>query len=112
MALCSYYGGYCIFNDFTLLLSDMKNLIFRALLLFTLCFSTTISTSEAQCAMCKATLESKSEEGRNVGKGINTGILYLMVVPYLSFGVLAYMWYRNQKKRPVVRWKKGAYSSN
>jgi uncharacterized paraquat-inducible protein A len=90
----------------------MKNLLFSITLFFAMAFITAPHTSSAQCAMCKAALESKSEEGRNVGIGINTGILYLMVVPYISFGVLAYMWYRNQKKKPVVRWKKGVYSSN
>jgi hypothetical protein len=90
----------------------MKNLLLSITLFFAMVFITAPHASSAQCAMCKATLESKSEEGRNVGAGINTGILYLMVVPYISFGVLAYLWYRNKKKKPVVRWKKGAYSSN
>ena len=36
---------------------------------------------EAQCAMCRAVLE--SEDGQSTAEGINNGILYLMVVPYL-----------------------------
>lgn len=40
------------------------------------------------CAMCKAVVESEQGNGRifggeqAVGKGLNTGILYLMAVPY------------------------------
>ena len=37
--------------------------------------------AEAQCAMCRAVLE--SEEGGQAAKGINNGIVYLMIFPYL-----------------------------
>jgi hypothetical protein len=39
--------------------------------------------SEAQCAMCKAAVESSQGQPNSVAAGINKGILYLMVVPYL-----------------------------
>jgi hypothetical protein len=47
---------------------------------------------EAQCAMCRAVLE--SEEGQSTAKGINNGIIYLMVIPYLLVGGVAYFIYR------------------
>ncbi|WP_027393460.1 hypothetical protein [Aquimarina latercula] len=53
---------------------------------------------DAQCAMCRAVLE--SEEGQNTAKGINNGIVYLMIVPYVLIGVVGYFIYRN-KKKPV-----------
>lgn len=34
----------------------------------------------AQCAMCKAVAEDQAEEGPS---GINTGILYIMIIPYI-----------------------------
>jgi hypothetical protein len=37
--------------------------------------------AEAQCAMCRAVLE--SEQSGTAAKGINNGIMYLMVFPYL-----------------------------
>ncbi len=46
------------------------------------------------CAMCKAVVESGDGGGRifggeqNVGRGLNTGILYLMAVPYLLLFLL------------------------
>ena len=51
---------------------------------------------EAQCAMCRAVLE--SEEGGQAAKGINNGILYLMVFPYLLIGGVGYAIYRLYKK--------------
>lgn len=48
--------------------------------------------SEAQCAMCRAVLE--SEDGAATAKGINDGIVYLMAVPYILVGALFYMVYR------------------
>lgn len=36
----------------------------------------------AQCAMCKATIES-SQDDKHVGASINPAIIYLMIVPYI-----------------------------
>ncbi|AXT61181.1 hypothetical protein D1816_12760 [Aquimarina sp. AD10] len=52
--------------------------------------------AEAQCAMCRAVLE--SEEGQETAKGINNGIVYLMIVPYILIGVVGYLIYKNKKK--------------
>jgi hypothetical protein len=38
--------------------------------------------TEAQCAMCKASVESSQGQKNSVAGGLNTGILYLMAVPY------------------------------
>ncbi|MFD1062312.1 hypothetical protein ACFQ1Q_03570 [Winogradskyella litorisediminis] len=57
-----------------------RKLIF---LLFSLIF---FLKSNAQCAMCRAVLE--SEEGQGAAEGINDGIVYLMAIPYiLVFGI-------------------------
>lgn len=53
----------------------------------------------AQCAMCRGSVESTMGNGRNnVGIGLNTGIMYLFVMPYLIFAVVGYLWYRNSRK--------------
>ncbi|KAA0990195.1 hypothetical protein [Dyadobacter aurulentus] len=53
----------------------------------------------AQCAMCRGSVESSMGNGRNnVGVGLNTGIMYLFVMPYLLVGVIGYLWYRNSKR--------------
>ncbi|TXE18022.1 hypothetical protein ES692_07170 [Psychroserpens burtonensis] len=45
----------------------------------------------AQCAMCRAVLE--SEEGQTTAEGVNDGIMYLMVVPYLLVAGIAFIIY-------------------
>ena len=53
----------------------------------------------AQCAMCRRSVESSMGNGRNnVGVGLNTGIMFLFVMPYLLVAVIGYLWYRNSRK--------------
>ncbi|MEH6763855.1 hypothetical protein [Aequorivita antarctica] len=66
-------------------------LLFIILLLFVVALP-----AEAQCAMCRAVLE--SEEGGQTAKGINNGIVYLMIFPYLLIGGVGYAIYRSRKK--------------
>ena len=53
--------------------------------------------SVAQCAMCKAVAESSTETGSTVATGLNAGILYLMIFPYLIIGAVSYAIYRHRK---------------
>jgi len=61
------------------------------ILLFTFSFFIFLQTN-AQCAMCRAVLE--SEEGQSTAKSINNGIVYLMIIPYILIGGLAFFIYR------------------
>ncbi|MDD2987115.1 hypothetical protein [Flavobacterium sp.] len=57
-----------------------------------------IATS-AQCAMCRAALE--SEDGGNKAEAINNGIVYLMAFPYIMVAIVFYVVYRMKyKKKP------------
>ena len=49
-----------------------------------------------QCAMCRAVVEQGGEE---MAEGINSGIVYLMIFPYLIVATALYFLYRNWKKR-------------
>jgi hypothetical protein len=53
-------------------------------------------STEAQCAMCRAVLE--SDENSQTAKGVNNGIMYLMVLPYLLIGAVGYAIYRSRKE--------------
>jgi hypothetical protein len=69
-------------------------------LFFGICFFLIAISSNAQCAMCRASLAGDS----NVKKAaaVNDGILYLMVIPYLLvaiIGVLIYRMYQSKKKK-------------
>ncbi|MCR8669521.1 hypothetical protein NO995_17690 [Aestuariibaculum sp. M13] len=48
--------------------------------------------TNAQCAMCRAVLE--SEEGQSAAQGINDGIVYLMALPYILVGGIGYLIYK------------------
>jgi hypothetical protein len=67
--------------------------------------------AEAQCAMCRSSVESNiTNANSKVGLGLNKGILYLLSLPYLLIASLAYLWYRNsdwqKPKRFEFQWKK------
>ena len=62
------------------------------MILFLLFFVSSTIISSAQCAMCRAVLE--SEEGGNKGAAVNDGIVYLMAFPYLLVGIVGYVVYR------------------
>ena len=52
----------------------------------------------AQCAMCKAVLESNLENGGTAAAGVNDGIIYLMFIPYVLIATVGYFLYKNYKK--------------
>ena len=56
------------------------------------------TASFAQCPMCRMSAESNMQNGGTAGAGLNAGILYMLVAPYLIVGGLAFWWWRNRKK--------------
>jgi hypothetical protein len=51
----------------------------------------------AQCAMCRATAESATEHtDKGIGEGLNSGIVYLMLVPYVIMVVLAVVFFKKK----------------
>ena len=52
-------------------------------------------STEAQCAMCRAVLE--SEGSQETAQSVNNGIKYLMLFPYLLVGGLGYVIYRKYR---------------
>lgn len=52
----------------------------------------------AQCSACKATVESQIQNGSMTPNGINDGILYLMIIPYVLMLAVGYVVYKNYRK--------------
>ncbi|MDO1502440.1 hypothetical protein Q2T40_20075 [Winogradskyella maritima] len=71
----------------------MKKSVFIIILILSIFFS---QDAEAQCAMCRAVLE--SEEGQSTAEGVNNGIVYLMAIPYLVVAGIGYAIYRKFRK--------------
>lgn len=71
-----------------------KKYIFIILLLASGFFSL---EANAQCAMCRAVLE--TEEGGVKAEAVNDGIVYLMAFPYILVGILGYVIYKTRQKK-------------
>ncbi|GAB3829908.1 hypothetical protein [Pontibacter rugosus] len=83
----------------------MKNKLSKIVVALTVAFILMFAATDAysQCAMCRATVESNvgtgSKEPENqVGSGLNTGILYLMAIPYVLIGAVGFLWYMSNRK--------------
>jgi hypothetical protein len=63
----------------------------KYIILVTLFLSGIVS---AQCAMCKAVVENGDA---SMAEGVNNGISYLMVFPYILIGGLFYALYKYKK---------------
>lgn len=81
----------------------MKKLL--AIYLFSLVLSvglafTAVPAQAQGCVMCRASVgESKDKgEAKKVGASLNTGILYLMTIPYILVGTVGFFWYRSTRK--------------
>jgi hypothetical protein len=72
---------------------------FKTAVLFVISFLSSLGAF-AQCAMCRASVENNVSNGEtSIGAGLNNGILYLVVMPYLMAGIIGYLWYRSSKKK-------------
>ena len=73
------------------------------------CLTILVNTAEAQCAMCRATLENNVSNGNiGIAAGINVGILYLFFAPYLAVAIIGYLWYRTSKTNQRIKLEKSA----
>ncbi len=66
---------------------DMKRLllIFSFLTVFTL-----VNETHAQCSICTKTAQ---QLGHKPAKGLNAGIIYLMIAPLAIIGFVGYRWW-------------------
>jgi hypothetical protein len=50
---------------------------------------------DAQCSICTKTA---SQLGEKPARGLNTGIIYLMLTPFALIGVIGYRWWRRERQ--------------
>jgi len=70
----------------------------RKIIILSFLLFLSIESAFTQCAMCKAVVENGGQE---MAEGINSGITYLMVFPYLLVALLAYVLYRYKKRSEI-----------
>ncbi len=83
----------------------MKKLILALALSFLLLGQLlTSAPAQAQCVMCKSQVEAaRAEKDDYDVAGLNKGIVYMMIVPYILMGAVGYFWYRRtHPKRTTV----------
>ncbi len=68
----------------------------KKILVFIVLMSTL--TVSSQCAMCKAVVENGDSD---LAEGINSGIIYLMIFPYLFLALGIYFIVKRYKKNKV-----------
>ena len=51
-----------------------------------------------QCAMCTEVADEASKNGNSAGDGINKGVLYLFLSPYLIVGTIGFILWRSRRK--------------
>lgn len=59
--------------------------------------------AQAQCSMCSANAEMSVKNGNTQGTGLNTGILYLLAIPYLLFTGVGALWYLKYRKKNTTK---------
>lgn len=76
----------------------MKNKVYLGFLLMII-FTKNLN---AQCAMCKAVVETNLKEGGSAGAGLNQGILYLMAMPYIAMLLFGVFYYLQKRKKQTL----------
>ncbi|MES2456497.1 MAG: hypothetical protein V4594_13185 [Bacteroidota bacterium] len=76
----------------------MKKIAFVFILTMLLAGSFTLPV-KAQCAMCTISAEQGVKNGNTQGKGLNSGIIYLLVIPYLMISGIGVLWYLKYRKK-------------
>lgn len=75
-----------------------RSVFFSKGILFLIFFIFSLQT-HAQCAMCRASLESEGNTMK--AEAVNDGIVYLMVIPYVLVGIVGVVVYRMYTKKKV-----------
>ena len=75
----------------------------RILLVFLLLLLMGEYDAHAQCAMCKAVAESATTDNTNIGAGINKGIIYIMLIPYLCLSFLGLYFFGPKKVKIFIK---------
>jgi len=57
-------------------------------------FILSINNTQAQCSICTKTAQ---QLGEKPAKGLNAGIIYLMLTPFAIVGFVGYRWWKKNK---------------
>jgi len=71
-------------------------------ILFILALTFTVNLNvQAQCSMCTINAEQGVKNGNTQTAGLNTGVLYLLAIPYLMALIVGVVWYKKYRKKNI-----------
>jgi len=80
----------------------MKKAVY--LILFILVLSASNSQPvAAQCAMCTINAEQGTKNGNTQGNGLNSGVIYLLAIPYVLLAGVGLLWYKRYRSARSAR---------
>ncbi len=71
----------------------MKKILFIFFLIGSY-FLINVKTADAQCSICAKSVQ---QMGDKPARGFNTGIIYMMLIPYVAIGVVGYKWWKGNR---------------
>ncbi|MBY0543849.1 MAG: hypothetical protein K2P75_10630 [Sphingobacteriaceae bacterium] len=74
-----------------------KAVIYLFIIILSVSFTPVVA--KAQCSMCTINAEQGTQNGNTQGKGLNSGIIYLLAIPYLLITGMGIIWYRTYRKK-------------
>jgi hypothetical protein len=72
----------------------MKNLLL--IILVVGCLVIFSLSAAAQCSICTKTVQ---QMGNKAAEGFNSGIIYLMLIPYAAIGIVGYKWWKGSQEK-------------
>lgn len=57
--------------------------------------------AKAQCSICSANVASNVKDGKKTADGLNHGIMYLLMTPYIAVGIVGYVWYKKFRRKDI-----------
>ncbi|QIL38962.1 hypothetical protein G7074_06495 [Pedobacter sp. HDW13] len=78
----------------------MKKKVIFILFILVLTFAVS-PKANAQCSMCTINAEQGVKNGNTQTAGLNTGVLYLLSIPYLMAVIVGVIWYKKYRKKNI-----------
>ena len=70
----------------------------KIILIFVLTFQVLLLSQVAVNAQCSLCTKTAQQLGEKPAQGMNSGILYLMVMPFAIVGFIGFRWWKNNKE--------------
>lgn len=77
--------------------SNFVNLMKKFIIIFFATIFLSFLVGNAAMAQCSICAKSVQQMGTKPAEGFNSGIIYLMMIPYAAIGVIGYRWWKSNR---------------